>query len=149
MNHHADRRFNRQRNAIHQRVRHANRLNREPADGELLLRRDFDQLDLIEHMVLVELAFHVCQRELGGVDGDFDFAQNPRQAANVVLVPVRQDNAAHALLVFYEVGDVRHDNIDAEQLRFGEHEARVDDDNVVFPFERHAVHAELAEPARV
>ena len=52
------------------------------------------------------------------------------------------------LLVFNEVGDVGDDDVDAEQLRLGEHEAGVNDDNVVFPANGEAVHAELAQPAK-
>ena len=32
-----------------------------------------------------------------------------------------------------------------EQLGFGEHESGVDDDNVIAPANRHAIHAEFAE----
>ena len=148
MDHNADRRFDGQRHAIHQRVRHADRLDRERADGELFLGRDFDQLDLVQQLVLFELAFNVGQRELGGVDGNLEFAQNPGQAADVVLVAVRQDDGAHMLLVLNQVGDIGNNDIDAQQLRLRKHQPRVDHDNVVFPAQRKAVHAELAQSAQ-
>ena len=97
--------------------------------------------------VLFELAFDVGQGELGCVDGNLELAQNPGQAADVVLVAVGEDDGADMLPVFNEVGDVGDDDVDAEQLRLGEHEAGVDDDNVVFPAEGEAVHAEFAEAA--
>ena len=103
---------------------------------------------LVQQVMLFELAFDKGQRELGGIDGDLDFAQDPGQAADVVLVPVRQHDGTHILPVFNQVGDVGHDNVDAQQLRLGEHQAGVDDDDVVFPAQRQAVHPELAQPAQ-
>ena len=49
--------------------------------------------------------------------------------------------------VLNQVGDIGHNDIHAQQLRLREHQARVDHDNVVFPAQREAVHAELAQPA--
>ena len=63
----------------------------------------------------------------------------------MVLVAVREDNAANPLPVLDEIRNVRDHNVDAEQFRLGEHEARVDHNNVVPPANRHAVHTELAE----
>jgi hypothetical protein len=58
-----------------------------------------------------------------------------------------EDDGADVLLVLDEVGDVGDDDVDAEELGLGEHEAGVDDDDVVFIAEGEAVHAELAESA--
>ncbi len=68
--------------------------------------------------MLFELAFDVGQRELGGVDGDLELAEDPGQAADVVLVAMGEDDGADVLPVFDEVGDVGNDDVDAEQLRF-------------------------------
>ena len=65
----------------------------------------------------------------------------------MVFVAVGEHDAAHVLAVLDEIGDVGDDDIDAEQFGFGEHEAGVDDDNVVAPANGHAVHAEFAEAA--
>ena len=104
-------------------------------------------VDLVEQLVLFKLALDIGQREFGGVDGNLELAQNPWQAADVVLVAVGKDDGADVLLVLNEVGDVGYDDVDAEQLRFREHEPGVDDDYVVFPADREAVHAEFAEAA--
>ena len=114
MNNHAHRRLDRQRHAIHQRVCHPNGLDGERPDGELHLGLDLDQFDLIRKLVLFQLVVYVGQRELGAVDGNLQLVQDPRQPADVVLVPVRQHDAAHVLLVLNQVGDVGHHNIDAQ-----------------------------------
>ncbi len=63
--------FDGQRDAIDQRVRDADGLDGERADGELLFGSDLDQLDLVEQLVLFKLALYIGQRELSGVDGNF------------------------------------------------------------------------------
>ena len=55
---------------------------------------------------------------------------------------------ADALAVFGEIGDVGDYDVDAEKFGFGEHESGVDDDDVVAPAHRHAIHAEFAEAAK-
>src|SRR3972149_5912618 len=47
-----------------------------------------------------------------------------------------------------DVGDVRDDQIDAQHLLLGEHEAGVDDDEVFAKLEDHHVLADLAEAAQ-
>ena len=47
----------------------------------------------------------------------------------------------------FDVGDVGDDEVDAEHLLVGEHEAGVDGDHVVAVLEQHHVLADLAETA--
>ena len=67
--------------------------------------------------------------------------------ADVVFVRVRQDDRADHVLVLLQVGDVRDDDVHAEQFLLGEHQAAVDDDDVVARAQRHHVHAEFAQSA--
>ncbi len=97
--------------------------------------------------MFVELVFDVGQRELGAPDGNIQFAENPRQGADVVFVAVRKDNAAHMLAIFEQVRNVGDDDVDAQQLGFGEHKPRVYHDDVIAEADGHAVHTELAHPA--
>ena len=134
-------------NAVDQRVGDADGLDGEGAEGELFFGRDLDELGFVEELMLFELAFDVGQGELGGVDGNLELAEDPGQSADVVLVAMGEDDGADVLPVLDEVGDVGHDDVDAQQLCFREHEAGIDDDDVVFPAEGEAVHAEFAEAA--
>ena len=83
----ADGSFDGEGDAIDEGVGDVDGLDGEWADGEFFPGDDFDELGFVEEVVLFEIAFNVCQRELGGVDGDFELAENPGQAANVVLWP--------------------------------------------------------------
>ena len=148
MHHDAERRVDGQRDAIDQAVRHLHRMNGERPDLEALSGTDFAQVGVVEQLVFVELVFHVGQRELGAPDGDVQFAENPGQGADVVFVAVREDDAAHMLAIFEQVRNVGDDDVDAQQLGFGEHQAGIDHDDVVAQADGHAVHAELAQPAQ-
>src|SRR5581483_601051 len=94
-----------------------------------------------------ELIFDVGERELGTVDGNVDFGQNPRQATDVVLVPMGEDDGANFIAILDQIADVRNHDVHAQQFGFGEHQSGINDKNVVAPANRHAVHTELAQSA--
>ena len=63
----------------------------------------------------------------------------------MIFVAVGEHDAANMLAVLHQIRNVGDYDIDAEQFGFGEHEAAVDDNNVVSPADGHAVHTELAK----
>jgi hypothetical protein len=65
----------------------------------------------------------------------------------VILVGVRDEERADVGAVLLEVGDVGDDEVDAEHLLVGEHQAAVDDDDVVAVLEHVHVLADLPHPA--
>ena len=141
----AERRVDGERDAIDQAVRDLNGMNGEGSGLEALVGAHFAQVGVVEQAVLVEFVFDVGERELGAPDGDFEFGEHPGKRADVIFVAVSQDDAANALAILDEIGDVGDNDVDAEKLGFGEHESGVDDENVVSPADGHAVHAEFAE----
>ena len=60
---------------------------------------------------------------------------------------MRHEEAADPILSGSQVPDVRNDEIDAEHLLVGEHETRVDDEDVVPHLDREHVLADLADAA--
>src|SRR5438045_4636115 len=94
-----------------------------------------------------ELIFDVGERELGTVDRNIDFGQNPRQATDMVLVTVGEDDGANLIAILHQVADVRNHNVHAQQFGLGEHQSGINDKNVVTPANCHAVHTELAQSA--
>ena len=107
------------------------------------------QLGFVEQAVLFQLAFDQGERELGAVDGNVQFREHAGERADVVFVAVSQDDCREPCWRFsIEIGDVGNDDIDAEQFGFGEHQAGIDDDDVVALADGHAVHAELAQAAQ-
>ena len=65
----------------------------------------------------------------------------------MVLVAVGEEYAGDLLLTLQEIGDVRQDQVDAGHVLLRKHEPRVDDDELLLPFERPHVDADLAEAA--
>ena len=148
VHHHAQRRMNRQRHAIHQAMRYLDGMNRERPNLDALCGPNFPQISLVEQAVLIQFVLHVSERELRAPYRDIQFRQNPGQGANVVLVPMCQHNPAHALAVFNEIRNIGNNNIDTQQFGLGKHQAGIDNDNVIAPAQGHAVHAELAQSAQ-
>src|SRR5260370_39707948 len=123
-------------------------MNGEWSNLEAFAGTNFAQVGVIEALVFVKLIFDVGQRELGRPNRNIQFAENPRQSADVIFVAVRQDDAAHIFTIFEQVGNVRDNDVDAQQLGFAEHQAGVDHDDDVAEADVHAVHTELAQPAQ-
>src|SRR5262249_2733896 len=148
VDYHTERGMNRQRDAIDQAVGDGNGMNREGADFEAVAGANFAQVGFLQQAVLVEFVFDIRQREFRAPDRHFQLGKHPGQGADVVLVAVRENNRAYPLTILDQIRNVRNDDVDAEQLGFGEHHARVDDNDVIAPAYGHAVHAEFAEAAQ-
>ena len=109
---------------------------------------DLAQVRVVEQAVLFQLVFHQRQRELGAEDRHPQFGKHPGQRADVVFMPVGQNDAADFVAVLDQICDVGNNDIHAEQFGFREHKAGVDDDNVIAVAHGHAVHSEFAEAAK-
>ena len=101
-----------------------------PELDRLALGVDLAQLGRAQQAVLVELRVDQPEREPRRPDlVDPHLAQQVRQRADVVLVPVREHDGAHLAPV--EVAEVGQDEVDAEVLVAREGEPGVDDEDLV------------------
>jgi hypothetical protein len=126
-------------------VRHPQELDRERADRDLLARRHHLHPVAGVDAVFLQLRFDQRQGERRAVDRAVEQRHHVRHAADVILVPVREDQRLHLAAARLDVGHVGNDQIDAELIRLGKHDAGVDEDGRVLPRDRHHVHAELAQ----
>jgi hypothetical protein len=92
--------------AVNQRVGDADGEDREDAEIEAAAGEDLDELGVVKEAMLFELAFDVGEGELGAVDGDVEVGEDPGEAADVVFVPVGEDDPADLGAVLDEVADV-------------------------------------------
>ena len=100
----------------------------------------------VRELVLAQLGADQPERELRAIDRHLEqVAQNVRQSADVVLVRVGYEKAAHVFAALPEVGDVRNDEVDAEHLLVREHEPRIDDEDVVPDLEREHVLSDFTD----
>src|ERR1700694_3461234 len=106
------------------------------------------QVGLAEDAMLLQFGFDEAEREPSPVDRDIELLQNVGQAADVVFVPMAQENAEHVLFPVHEVRDVGKDKVDAAHVLLRKHQARVDDEDLLFPLQRPHVDAVLAEAAQ-
>jgi len=144
----AVRRFDGQADRVRDAVTDVIRVTAQATDGERCTRCDLAERGFLRELVLAQLGADEPERELGPVDRHVhEFPEHVRKGADVVLVGVRHQEAADPVLSGSQVPDVRDDEIDAEHLLVGEHETRVDDEDVVPHLDREHVLADLADAA--
>ena len=99
-------------------------------------------------LVLLDLVAEQAAGEGRGVDRHArELGQDVRQGADVILVGVGDEEGPDVGLALLEVGDVGDDEVDPEHLLVGEHQAAVDDDDVVAVLEHVHVLADFADAA--
>src|ERR1700675_74012 len=65
----------------------------------------------------------------------------------MIFMTMSEDEGANALPVFDQIGNIRHDDVHAQQFGLGEHQTGVNDDDVIAPTHSHAIHSKLAQTA--
>ena len=144
----AERSTDRECDAIDGAVGYGNEFDFEGADfDEAAAGDDFAERRGLEETSFVEAFLYEREREARAVHGHVEVAKDVWERPDVVFVAVREDDGANVGAILFEVGDVRNNEVDAEELGFGEHHAGVDDDDVVAEPQGHHVHAEFAEAA--
>jgi hypothetical protein len=137
------------RDRVGDRVRHAHELQpeRPQLDGRPV-RVDLAQLRGAQEPVLVELRLDQPERQARRQDlGRAHLTHQVREPADVVLVPVREDDGEDVVAPLAEVRVVRQDEVDAQVLVAREREAGVDDDDRALGLEGGHVLPHLAEAA--
>ena len=142
-----DRRAQRDAHRVRDRVADPERDHVERPDLDLVARVEREQRVVVE-LVLLDLVAEQAAGEGGGVDRHArELRQHVRQRADVVLVGMGDEERLDVGAAFLEVGDVGDDEVDPEHLLVGEHQAAVDDDDLVAVLEDVHVLADLAHPA--
>ena len=131
------------------RVVHREELNAELAELYPVARLNFLEVGVLD-AVLLEPAGDHAERELRRVDGHLgvEVLQQVRQGADVVLVAVRDDDAAQLVLVLKDIGVIRQDKIHAGMIVIREHETGVVQNHVVTVLDDRHVLADAVEAAQ-
>jgi len=107
------------------------------------------QLDTVGHVLLLKVMAYQGAGEVGRIDvGDGADLEQEGDAADVVLMAVRQEHAPDLLLILDEIGAVRDHQIHAVHVVLGEAQAAVDDDDVLAVLEYRHVLADLVKTAK-
>ncbi len=115
----------------------------EAAELDYVAGLDRDQLRRLQQIRLGELVFEDAERQARAVNRHLQRAKHVRQRPDVVLMAVRQQDAADARRVLFKIADVRYDEVDAEHVFVREAEPAVDHDYVVAVLEHGYVLADL------
>ena len=84
----------------------------------------------------------------GGVDrGKAELLNQKRNRADMILVAVGQEQAADIVGPFFQYADVRQHQVDAMHVRFGEHQAAIDQQDRAAMLNGHHVQAYFAQAA--
>ena len=121
--------------------------HREAAGLDGLARLVGKELDGLVQTVLLQLQPDDACGQARGVDGAVELLHRVGDAADVILVAVRQEHAADLLLILDQIGHVGNDEIDAVHIALGEAEAAVNDDDVLAVFQYRDILADLVETA--
>ena len=122
-------------------------LHGEGANIDDVAGLDDVELGAVEEAVFLQLHLDEAAGELEAEDGDFDIAEEEGDGANVVLVPVGEEDGLEAIDVVEDVGEVRDDEVDAGVFGIREEEADIDGDHGVAVLVDHHVAADFAEAA--
>ena len=140
-----DRCMERDPHRVRDRVADPERLHAERPDLEVVARIQGQERVVVE-LVLLDLDAQQAARQGRGIDRHArEVRQHVRQAADVILVGVGDQEGPDLLPVLAQVGHVRDDEVDPEHLLVGEHEPAVDDDDVVAVLEDVHVLADLPD----
>jgi hypothetical protein len=119
----------------------------ERPDGDLVPGFEPDERVVVE-LVFLDLVSQEPARKDRRVDRHpRKLREHVRQRADVILVGMGDEERTDVGAALLEVGDVGDDEVDAKHLLVGEHQAAVDDDDVVAVLEDVHVLADLPYPA--
>ena len=135
----------RERHAARHAVRDPDELDDERPDGHLVPRPDRLEAILRVDAVLHELWLDQRKGHRRAVDRTVEERQHVGDAADVILVAVRQHERLHLVATCLEIGKVRDDQVHPQLIGLREHDAGIDEDGRFLPRDGHHVHAELAE----
>ena len=112
-----------------------------------LSRLDAMYQNIVKQVVLFQLSFGQPDREMRCVNGNVKFFEDEGQRAQVVFVPVCQDDGRDVIPVLFKEVEVGDGHVDAVNALFREAHPGVDDDHLVLVAHGHTIHPELADTA--
>ena len=105
------------------------------------------ELHAIEQSVFFQFFADDGESVFSAINRNVEIGDDVRNRSDVIFVRMRENDGANHALVLFQIGGVGNDDVNAEEFLLGEHEARIDDDDVVAGAENEHVHSKFAEPA--
>ena len=124
------------------------RLHLEAAHGEAVSRFELLQIRDIQEPVLLQLHLYQSQGQRGGVDGGGNILQHVGQSADVILMPVGEDDAPDLVCVLGQIGHIRDDHVHPVHIAIREPQAAVHHQDIVSVFVHSQILADLVQAAK-
>ena len=144
----SDRRFYRKSNSVCNAVVNCNKLNAEAAKAEYIAGFFGEYLRIVQQIVLFELELNKRRSERSRVYGNVQVMNNVRHCADVILVPVGYNNAAHLFGVGFEIRNVGNNNINAVHILVRKAKSAVNNDYIRAKFNGCHILADLSKTAK-
>ena len=107
------------------------------------------QLHHVQQLVFTQLVLHQRQREAGTINAHaLQLRHNPRQRADMILVPVREHDADQLFLDGRQGRKMRNHHIHAKMAIIGKHQAAIYHHHAAGGFPQLAVEANFAQPSQ-
>ena len=119
----------------------------ERAEIEAGFIRDDMQLDLLGEAFFLQLQADKAGREGRGIERHAQISGKIRDGADMILMPVRQDDAQQVVAPLLDEAEIGQHQFDAGIGRVAESHAEVDHDPLALAAVEIDVHADLARPA--
>ena len=107
-----------------------------------------EYLGVIKQVMLLKLQLNQSGGERGGIDRNVQILQHIGYRADVVLVPMGQNQAPYTVRVGTQIADVRQNNVDAVHILVGKTHAAVHHNNVAAKLIGRHVLADLAKSSQ-
>ena len=107
-----------------------------------------NELVTIQLLMLLQFELDQTEGKRRGMDGGVDCLQHIGQSADMVFMSVRNKEAAKLLLIFYEIGNVGNDEIDAVHIVLGKTEAAVNNDHILSVLQNGHVFSDFIQTAQ-
>ncbi len=147
MDHQPHGRVDRQSHAIRNTVGDVKELDLERPDREPISAAHRVKGHSIEQVMPLQLDLGHAARQLRRIDRCVDLGHEVAQGADVILVPVCQEDGPDLILLVQQVSEIGDHQVDAQHVALWEHQPAVDDDDLLVVFQDHHILAHLAEPA--
>jgi hypothetical protein len=119
---------NRQRDAVGHAVRDAQEFDLTVSDTHALSGLNRHQTIARIDAVFLELRPQQRERQRCGVNISLDQRPDVRDAADVIFMPMRQQQRRGPRLALLQVRQIGYQQVDARQFRSGEHHTGIDDE---------------------
>ena len=139
------RRVHGHREGVRNRVRHGDELHVEGSDHATFAVSHHHQIGAPQQSGFLDATTRQTQRDGRAEHGERQLAQQELQRSDVVLVTVRGHATHHAVGVLAQPREVRQHQVDAVHVDVGEHQATVDEEQLVVLLDHHAVATDLTQ----